>query len=187
MAAHNNVGHNNFHPQQGQQHSALGTHPVDLNPMDFIEQNNGGGAGAGNSHQPAFANAANPFDLDTFDVLGTFPDLESSTASASGGGHYAGSEAAAAAAGGGGPHMLHNNHPSHNTSPMLGSSPASSTASKKDNRHFHPPHITDYSPDWAWTEVSILFRVAFSRNFQVQGGNSPTTFKKIRLHFFYFK
>ena len=109
----------------------------------------------GPSQPPAVAHAANPFDLDSFDMLaaasGAFPEMDGS-------GNYRnpeaghvepgmlGSNAAAAAATAG------------TSSPMLGSGGSTTAGHKKDRsggQHFHPPpHVTDYSPEWAWTEVS---------------------------------
>lgn len=115
-------------------------------PMDY----NGG------PPQPAVAHAANPFDLDSFDMLaaasGTFTELD-------GGSSYRSPHPEAAAAGFTEPGLLGNAAAAGTSSPMLGSGSAAPAAGPKKERsggqHFHPPpHITDYSPEWAWTEVS---------------------------------
>lgn len=123
-------------------------HAVDLNPMEFIEHNshnNGGGAGGNgnpsNGHHATggVAGGHNPFELDfdKFDMLSEFPDLD----------HY---NAAAAAASNNA--MIH-----HGTAGPLLSSTMNSATPPKNQRH----HIADYSPEWAWPDVSSLFE---SRN-----------------------
>ena len=189
------------HPVQQQIHhstsSAFGTHPADLNPMDFIEQDiiqasghhqNSGMISNNAQHNMQQANSGglvgSNFDVNldaTFDMMSAFPDLDPNQFNA----------------GGGGPDnqhspLLHQNTPG----PMLGSSPMNNLIKNENgmgsnNRsqsghhanaqqqrqpqqhhqghnnhmqhlnnqnhqhHSHGhPHISDYSPEWGWTDVS---------------------------------
>ena len=126
-------------------------HAVDLNPMEFIEQNHGAGGGNPNaaSGPPGNNGSAHgmpptaPFELDfdKFDMLTEFPELD----------HYHSQNAAAAgAAQSANSAMIH-----HGASgPLLSSTMPATTppGGAAGKRH----HITEYSPDWAWSDVSTL-------------------------------
>ena len=110
-------------------------HAVDLNPMDFIENNTGNhvgpAPGSGSGGPPSGAAGNFELDFDKFDMLGEFPDLD----------HYTPTTNAMMHVGAGG------------QGPLLSSTAPGGTPPHK------PPHgqrhqITDYSPDWAWSEVS---------------------------------
>lgn len=116
-----------------------GSH-VDMNPMEFIEQN-GGNSGSNSSASNAVSNNGSnhghiqapppPFELDfdKFDMLSEFPDLD----------HYNSTNSASTA-------MIH-----HGASgPLL----SSAAIAPKQQQHTPRHNITDYSPDWAWSEVS---------------------------------
>ena len=219
-----NVHHRNGNQQGQQQHpivtlpqhqhplhlahnstsSAFGTHPADLNPMDFIEQDiiqsgghqqsTGGGMIAGNvqhaMHQANNGGLVGPnFDVNLdapFDMMSAFPDLDPSQFSSTSGG-----------ADGQHSPLLHQNIPG----PMLGSSPMNhlikndggmgmnnrnpqphpntpsnnsqqplrqqqtnqnnnqniNHLSSQHQHHSHGghPHISDYSPEWGWSDVSM--------------------------------
>lgn len=106
---------------------------VDLNPMEFIEQNgtssnhtsNGGNSNGHHMPPPP------PFELDfdKFDMLSEFPDLD----------HYNTTSQAGA--------MIH-----HGASGPLLSSAINAQHAQQHQKH----RITDYSPDWAWSEVSLF-------------------------------
>lgn len=120
-----------------------GSH-VDMNPMEFIEQN-GGNSGSNSSASVTTAVSVNngsnhghiqapppPFELDfdKFDMLSEFPDLD----------HYNSTGNSVSTA------MIH-----HGASgPLLSSAAMAPKQQQQHNRH----NITDYSPDWAWSEVS---------------------------------
>ena len=186
------------HPVQQQVHhstsSAFGTHPADLNPMDFIEQDiiQGGGGHHQNSgmiannaqHNIQQGNIGTNFDVNLdapFDMMSAFPDLDPTQFHAGGNPDNQHSP------------LLHQNTPG----PMLGSSPQMNNLVKNENgmgvnnrnqpghhaspnsqqqlrqqhqnhsnhmqhlsnqnHQHHPhghPHISDYSPEWGWTDVS---------------------------------
>ena len=214
----NNQGHG--HQQHQPQHplhqthhstsSAFGTHPADLNPMDFIEQDiiqggsNHQGSGSAmmssNTHHGIHQTnsgglVGTNFDVNLdapFDMMSAFPDLDPSQFTSGGQGHD-------------GQHspLLHQNVPG----PMLGSSPMNNMIKNEggigiNNRnqqqaqhhspsnnaqqlrqpqqqqhssHMHHlnhqqhqqhshghPHISDYSPEWGWTDVSKIMNARFS-------------------------
>ena len=213
------------HLQQQHQHShhqshhstgsAFGTHPADLNPMDFIEQDiitSGGGSGgahhstggsggmiSNHSHNINQVNSGGlvtpNFDVNLeapFDMMSAFPDLDPSQFGPGvGGGESQHSP------------LLLQNVPG----PMLGSSPMntlikneggigmnSSTRSQQMQQHtssqqlrtqhqnqnnpmhhinhqHHPdghPHISDYSPEWGWTDVSKSRNILNTRSRRYQ-------------------
>ena len=113
----------NGHPQPPPQphHPAhAGHHPVDLNPMDFIEHDVV--APPASAAAAAHASTAPGFDmnLDAFDVFNDFSDLQDNNAAA---GHYGGQQQ---------PHL--------------------NKIKRGDSEHL--AQITEYSPDWAWSDVS---------------------------------
>ena len=163
-------------------------HSVDLNPMEFIEQNHGaGGGGSGgstgnpnagptgiynliflrvdlksfilvihnsilyliignngsSSHLPPTA----PFELDfdKFDMLTEFPELDQHYHSQNNSGN---TTSGGNQSGGNNSGMIH-----HGTSgPLLSSTMTATTPPGSGKRH----HIAEYSPDWAWSDVSVL-------------------------------
>ena len=131
-----------------------GSH-VDMNPMEFIEQN-GGNSGSNSSASASTAvsnNGSNhghiqapqppPFELDfdKFDMLSEFPDLD----------HYNSTNPASTA-------MIH-----HGASgPLL-----SSAMAPKQQQHTPRHNITDYNPDWAWSEVSTMMWLTPNTNIHV--------------------
>lgn len=126
-----------------------------MNPMEFIEQN-GGNSGSNSSASASTAvsnNGSNhghiqapqppPFELDfdKFDMLSEFPDLD----------HYNSTNPASTA-------MIH-----HGASgPLL-----SSAMAPKQQQHTPRHNITDYSPDWAWSEVSTMMWLTPNTNIHV--------------------
>ena len=212
---HRNTNHNPAHVQAQQHHqspmlhqhpaqqplhhsvsSAFGTHPADLNPMDFIEQDiiQGGGHHQSSGmisnnaqHNMQQANSGglvgSNFDVNLdapFDMMSAFPDLDPTHFNAAGGGTENQHSP-----------LIHQNTPG----PMLGSSPMNnmiknengmgsnnrtqtthhsnaqqqrqqqqqqnhnnqmqnlSNPNHQHHSHGHP-HISDYSPEWGWTDVS---------------------------------
>ena len=164
-------------------------HSVDLNPMEFIEQNHGaGGGGSGgstgnpnagptgiynlnflrvdfksfilvihnsilyliignngsSSHLPPTA----PFELDfdKFDMLTEFPELDQHYHSQNNSGN---STSGGNQSGGNNSGMIH-----HGTSGPLLSSTMTATTPPGGGSKRH--HIAEYSPDWAWSDVSVL-------------------------------
>jgi hypothetical protein len=96
--------------------------------MDFIDgqTHTGGGAGAGSHMPPPFE-----LDFDKFDMLSEFPELD----------HYNTSGA-----------MMHHGGGAAGSGPLLSmaATPVVPPSGGATKRH----HISDYSPDWAWSEVS---------------------------------
>jgi len=136
-------------------------HSVDLNPMEFIEQNHGaGGGGSGgstgnpnagptgnngsSSHLPPTA----PFELDfdKFDMLTEFPELDQHYHSQNNSGN---TTSGGNQSGGNNSGMIH-----HGTSGPLLSSTMTATTPPGGGSKRH--HIAEYSPDWAWSDVSVL-------------------------------
>ena len=113
-AAAQNMGHNGGHHNQPLQQP----HPVDLNPMDFIEHDVVAPPHPpppATSTQPTTADSRNfDMNLDAFDVFGDFSDLQD------------------------------NNY--HQQQPHL------NKIKRGDAEHL--AQITEYSPDWAWSDVS---------------------------------
>lgn len=213
---HRNTTHNQGHVQPQQHHqspmlhqhpvqqplhhpasSAFGSHPADLNPMDFIEQDiiQGGGhhqtpgmISNNAQHNMQQANSGglvgSNFDVNLdapFDMMSAFPDLDPNQFNAAGGGAENQHSP-----------LIHQNTPG----PMLGSSPMNNMIKNENgmgsnNRshtghhtntqqqrsqqqqshsnhmqhlnnqnhqhHSHGhPHISDYSPEWGWTDVSKI-------------------------------
>ena len=95
-------------------------HPVDLNPMDFIEHDVV--APPPHPHPPTAQSTtehSRNFDmgLDAFDVFGDFSDLQE-------------------------------NNYAHAQQPHL-------NKMKRGDAEHHLAQITEYSPDWAWSDVSV--------------------------------
>ena len=168
-------------------------HAVDLNPMEFIEQNGGGtssataggggggtGGGAASSASAAAAaaaaaaaSAANngtanhhmppPFELDfdKFDMLSEFPDLDHYN-NTSGMIHHGASGPLLSSA------MASNSQPQHQTAttqhsqqqgpvtPHSGQGQSQGPGGQNNPVTKHRHSIADYSPDWAWSDVSII-------------------------------
>ncbi len=151
---------------------AAAPHNVDLNPMDFIENNS---VGHGSQAQPPAGHppGATPhpaggnfeLDFDKFDMLGEFPDLD----------HYTPTTASAmmhVGAGGQGPLL--------SSTAGTATPPQNKTSQQQQQQQQHQHHrhtINDYSPEWAWPEVS--FRLAIDGAMcQIRCGN---VFTKSRL------
>ena len=120
--------HNGHHLPHQQPHPAAANahhpHPVDLNPMDFIEHDVVAPPTSATGAPPtATAAPASNFDmnLDAFDVFGDFSDLQENN-----GGHHYGQQQQQ-------PHL---------------------NKIKRGDAEHHLAQITEYSPDWAWSDVS---------------------------------
>ena len=111
------------HPAHAHPHP----HPVDLNPMDFIEHDVVAPPPPTHPHPPPAQSAAEHsrnFDmsLDAFDVFGDFSDLQQ---------------------------QQENNYHHHQQQPHLNKMKRGDAAAEH-----HLAQITEYSPDWAWSDVS---------------------------------
>ena len=173
-------------------------HSVDLNPMEFIEQNgsntatSGSGAGPGNGpaapggNGSAVANNGTPshhhmppfeLDFDKFDMLGEFPDLD----------HYNNPSGAMIHHGASGPLLSSAISAASSAAQQLHQTQPLQTAANinKQLHHQHRHSITDYSPEWAWSDVSSLIKVwqliaLTNENFQLKDSKISKIFK-IRL------
>merc|ERR1712129_178959 len=156
-------------------------HAVDLNPMEFIEQNGGSGSGTGGAAASANAAAAAsavgggaaanngtnhhmpphpPFELDfdKFDMLSEFPDLTD---------HYNNSALAMIHHGASGPLLssaMANTQQPHQTAsnqqPAVHGQGGAQAGQNNSAKHSHRHNITDYSPDWAWSDVSRFVEIS---------------------------
>eukprot|EP00095_Tigriopus_kingsejongensis_P010378 maker-scaffold251_size238241-snap-gene-1.17 protein:Tk10378 transcript:maker-scaffold251_size238241-snap-gene-1.17-mRNA-1 annotation:"calmodulin-binding transcription" len=153
-------GHHPHHPHHHSNH-----HPVDLNPMEFIEND--------------VVNPATGFDvsLDPFNMLEEFPDLD-------GNAHYAHGQAVM---GPGGPAPMHPSNlggspptsgmiTQHSPGPMLGSVSGGHVTHNKNGLLHHAAgnrelvQITDYSPEWAWPDGGIKILVTGPWHHSVSSG-----------------
>ena len=119
-ATNQSKSHNGHHqPPQPHHPAHAGHHPVDLNPMDFIEHDVVAPPPPASSAPAPAAAPGFDMNLDAFDVFNDFSDLQENNAA----GHYGGQQQ---------PHL--------------------NKMKRGDSEHL--AQITEYSPDWAWSDVS---------------------------------
>ena len=154
-AASQSKAHNGHHQPQQQPHPAAAAHahhphPVDLNPMDFIEHDVVAPPPPPPSAQTTTADSRN-FEMN-LDAFDVFGDFSDLQQESNGGGGHYGQQ--------------------HQQQPHL------NKIKRGDAEHL--AQITEYSPDWAWSDVSDQPAEFESETFKKATGTSEPPFVRSR-------
>ena len=156
-AASQSKAHNGHHQPQQQPHPAASAaahahhpHPVDLNPMDFIEHDVVAPPPPPPSAQTTTADSRN-FEMN-LDAFDVFGDFSDLQQESNGGGGHYGQQ--------------------HQQQPHL------NKIKRGDAEHL--AQITEYSPDWAWSDVSDQPTEFESETFKKATGTSEPPFVRSR-------